>query len=482
MKTTQLNELKKELEKIIKLLEKVELPDDLKPIERKLASAQNLLHYIAIRTINVSGLQKKLKKIGASRLARSEDHMLHSLYLLHRLVCGLLHEPDHLKRQKRITIARAEKKLNKNTKRLLGRKSRIKRVRLMVTMPSEAANNYLMVENFVIQGMNSARINCAHDSETEWIAMVKHIRKAALKHNRNVTIAMDLSGPKIRTVLGSEDQTYIKLNQGDTIEIIDDSLPILNIEKQIRCSFPDIISKVKPGEHIYFDDGKIEGTITAVEAKKISVNITRCKINGEKLKTDKGINLPESNLEIAGLTPKDKIDFAVIAKYADIVNFSFVNTTADLKELFELMAYHNSNNLGVILKIETKQAYNNLKDILLDTKTKTNAFGVMIARGDLAIEVGWQNIGRVQNEILRMCTAAHTPVIWATQVLENLAKKGIPSRSEMSDINNAFKAECIMLNKGPYILEVIQFLNEVLRNEELFQNKNEAMLPELKRL
>ncbi|WP_179319947.1 pyruvate kinase [Winogradskyella helgolandensis] len=372
--------------------------------------------------------------------------------------------------------------MNKNTKRLLGRKSRVKRVRLMVTMPSEAANNYQMIEDFVVQGMNCARINCAHDTETEWISMVEHIRKAALKHNRFVTIAMDLSGPKIRTVLGSENLKYMTINEGDYIEIIDDSEPILNIEKQLRCSFPDIISKVKLGEHIYFDDGKIEGTITSVDAKKIGINIKRCKINGEKLKTDKGINLPESNLGIAGLTPKDKMDFAVIAKYADIVNFSFVNTTEDLEDLFQLMEFHNANNLGVILKIETKQAYNNLKDILLTTKTKTNAFGVMIARGDLAIEVGWQNIGRVQNEILRMCTAAHTPVIWATQVLENLAKKGIPSRSEMSDINNALKAECIMLNKGPYILEVIQFLNEVLRNEESFQNKNEAMLPELKRL
>ncbi|WP_179319946.1 hypothetical protein [Winogradskyella helgolandensis] len=111
MKTKQLNELKKELETIITLLEQVVLPSDLKPIERKRASAQNLLHYIAIRKIDVSGLQKQLKKIGASRLARSEDHMLQSLYLLHRLVCGLLNVPDHLKKQKRITIARAEKKI-----------------------------------------------------------------------------------------------------------------------------------------------------------------------------------------------------------------------------------------------------------------------------------------------------------------------------------------------------------------------------------
>lgn len=330
--------------------------------------------------------------------------------------------------------------------------------------------------------MNCARINCAHDTKKEWIAMTKHIRKAASKHKHLVKIAMDLGGPKIRTSITSEDCIFILLNKGDTIEIIDDSLPFSKDVKQLKCTFPEIISKVKPGEPIYFDDGKIEGSITYVEDKKIGVNITRCKLEGSKLKSDKGINLPESNLGIAGLTQKDKEDFATIAKISDIINFSFVNTTDDLDDLFQLMETHKANHLGVILKIETKSAYNNLKDILMATTTKENAFGVMIARGDLAIEVGWLNSGRVQNEILRMCTSAHTPIIWATQVLENLAKNGIPSRSEISDINNALKAECIMLNKGPYMLEVMEFLNEVLHNEELFQHKNEAMLPKLKRL
>ncbi|TXE07823.1 hypothetical protein ES711_10350 [Gelidibacter salicanalis] len=474
--------LKQELESVIEQLQNVSVPKDVKPIKRKTSSADNLLHYASIRELDLSELQKKLKKIGVSRLARSEDHIMHSLHLIHQLVCALLKEPNDINKQKYITIARAEKKLIKNTKLLLGRKTKKKRVRLMVTIPSEAATNYQLIEDLVVQGMNCARINCAHDTEKEWVAMANHIRKAASKHQRLVKIAMDLGGPKIRTLLTSEDVDFMLLNKGDTIEIIDDSLPHTKEIKQIRCTFPEIISKVKPGEPIYFDDGKIEGTITYVEDKKIGINITRCKLEGSKLKTDKGINLPETNLGIAGLTPKDKEDFATIAKIADIVNFSFVNTTDDLDDLFQLMETHKANTISIILKIETKKAYNNLKDILLATMTKENAFGVMIARGDLAIEVGWLNSGRVQNEILRMCTAAHTPIIWATQVLENLAKNGIPSRSEISDINNALKAECIMLNKGPYMLEVMQFLNEVLQNEELFQIKNEAMLPKLKRL
>ena len=105
--------------------------------------------------------------------------------------------------------------------------------------------------------------------------------------------------------------------------------------------------------------------------------------------------------------------------------------------------------------------------------------GVMIARGDLAVEVGWANIGHVQNEMIRICAAAHIPVVWATQVLENLAKKGIPSRSEVTDISQALKADCVMLNKGPYIVETLQFLNQILMKDEAFQHKADAMLPKL---
>jgi len=482
MKAKKLSILKSELELVIQQLEEVSIPTDLEPVKSKILSAQNLLHYISLRTLDISKMQVRLKKIGVSRLARSEKHILHSLYLIYHITCSMLDLPNERKKQKRITIVGAEKKLIKNTKLLLGRKSKTKRVRLMLTIPSEGATNYKMIEDFVLQGMNCARINCAHDTPQDWIAMITNIRKAAAKHNHLVKIAMDLAGPKIRTALTSEKNKKIKLHQGDTLELIDNQAPVNENTKQIRCSYPGIISIVEEGDPIYFDDGKIEGIIKNIKPGKIIIEILRCKQNGASLKADKGINLPESNLKIAGLTQKDKDDFSTIAQYADIVNFSFINTTKDLEDLFQLIEKHKAHHLGIILKIETKQAYNNLKDILIATTAKDHAFGVMIARGDLAIEVGWQHIGRVQDEIVRMSTAAHTPIVWATQVLENLAKKGMPLRSEISDIHNALKTECIMLNKGPYMLDVLHFLNNVLQDEEFFQHKNEAMLPKLKRL
>ncbi len=591
MKSKTLKFLKSELEKVINRLQENSLKDEQEIVKSKKLSALNLNHYYHMRQLDLSFLQLKLKKLGLSRLARSESHVMHSLLLAYKIVCALLPEPEDLQPNKQITISKADKKLAKNTKLLLGRKPQHKRLRIMVTIPSEAANDYNLVDELVAEGMNCARINCAHDAPKDWIKMIGHIRKAAEKQKKSVLISMDLGGPKIRTaafpaaetihllepikddhgimtqplelflvknrthirnehhalisdvlfnnlkiadtlelkdipgnkrtltvvtiekefittcctesvylIKGLElkhtsDKTlkskilevkqipsYQLLKKDDFLEIIDEHLSYEGHKKQIMCSFPELIQYVKKGERIYFDDGKIEGVVHKVEAHKINIKITNCKPEGSKLREDKGINVPDSDLNISGLTEKDREDFKTVAKYADVVNFSFVNTPKDLDDLFGLMDEHKAQHLGVILKIETKAAYNNLKELLLKTMTRDNAFGVMIARGDLAIEVGWPNIGQVQTEILRMCTAAHTPIIWATQVLETMAKKGIPSRSEMTDIQNALKAECIMLNKGPFMPEVLKILKTVLEQAEAFQHKNEAMLPSLDKL
>ena len=166
------------------------------------------------------------------------------------------------------------------------------------------------------------------------------------------------------------------------------------------------------------------------------------------MKAEKGINFPTTDVNISGLTEKDKEDMKFVAEHADIVNYSFVNTAQDVEELLALLEELGAlGKLSIILKIETQKAYDNLADILL-AAMKTKYVGVMIARGDLAVETGWDNIGMVQKEIIALCNAAHIPVVWATQVLENLAKKGLPSRSEITDATSSLKAECVMLNKG----------------------------------
>jgi pyruvate kinase len=252
---------------------------------------------------------------------------------------------------------------------------------------------------------------------------------------------------------------------------------MLKHEAFVACTSTEIFQDVKQGERIVFDDGKIEGLVSDLDESGLWVKITQAKQSGSYLRAYKGINLPDTNLQIKGLTAKDRKDLKFIVENADVVNVSFINSKEDVKELLSALAELGAvNKLGIILKIETKNAFNNLKDILLEGM-KVYPLGVMIARGDLAIESGWENMARIQREILSLANAAHVPDIWATQVLETLAKKGIPSRSEISDVATALDAECVMLNKGPYILEAVHLLDQILRGLDKYQHRNKTLTP-----
>lgn len=279
----------------------------------------------------------------------------------------------------------------------------------------------------------------------------------------------------------------ILLRTGDTLRLHRETLPgepavfdengAVKNPAHISCTLPEIFDDVKAGEPIMFDDGKIEAVIESATRDEIIARVLHAKESGSKLRSDKGINLPESNLSVSGLTAKDRKDMEFVAKNADAVNFSFVNTSEDVQGLIDLLEEYNST-IGIILKIETRKGFNNLPKILL-TAMQTYPVGVMIARGDLAIETGWKNIATIQEEILRICEAAHVPDIWATQVLENLAKKGTPSRAEITDAAASQRAECVMLNKGLHIKKAIKLLDRILRQMQGYQNKKENVLSTL---
>ncbi|KAA3638535.1 MAG: hypothetical protein DWQ02_05030 [Bacteroidetes bacterium] len=240
----------------------------------------------------------------------------------------------------------------------------------------------------------------------------------------------------------------------------------------ISCTLPEIFNDVKVGEPIYFDDGKMEGVIRNVGEEELLIEITHTKNKGGKLRADKGINLPESDLKISGLTEKDKADLPYVAANTDAINFSFVNTAQDVKDL-QVELEKLEEQPGIILKIETRKGYRNLPEILLQAM-QTFPIGVMIARGDLAIETGWKNFAGIQEEILRICEAAHVPDVWATQVLETLAKKGVPTRAEITDAAMAQRAQCVMLNKGPYIESAVKMLDKILRRAQTCKRKKNA--------
>ena len=286
----------------------------------------------------------------------------------------------------------------------------------------------------------------------------------------------------------------IILHTGDTIYIHTASVPgqpalydeegALLSEAHISCTAPEVFTQIEVGEPVLFDDGKIRGVIKEISAEGMRVEVVYAKEGGGKLRADKGMNFPESNLKIHGLTEKDRQDLIFVTEYADVINMSFVNTAQDVRDLISEVRQLIANNKkktypGIILKIETQKGYNNLTDILLEAM-QIYPIGVMIARGDLAVEAGWENIGRVQEEILSICQAAHITDIWATQVLENLAKKGIPSRAEITDAAMAQRADCVMLNKGPYIVKAIQLLDAILKDMEPYRDKNAPLHPSLK--
>jgi len=283
--------------------------------------------------------------------------------------------------------------------------------------------------------------------------------------------------------------SYLLINNGERFIIHSGDAPGENAKydkkgrlkspAHISCAYPEIFRYVKPGEPIFFDDGQLEGIIREVTPDQIEVEAVNVREGGFKLRSDRGLNLPDTALKISGLTPKDKEDLRFIVENADAVNMSFINNKEDVQALVdEIKKLGAENKIGMILKIETKSGFHNLVEILL-TAMQLYPVGVMIARGDLAVECGWENIGRIQDEILWLCQAAHIPTIWATQVLENLSKKGIPSRAEITDAVMSQRADCVMLNKGPFIVEAINMLHRILLNTQNYQSKKSPMLPAL---
>jgi pyruvate kinase len=202
---------------------------------------------------------------------------------------------------------------------------------------------------------------------------------------------------------------------------------------------------------------------------------------GERLKPEKGINLPGVDLAIPPLTGKDLEDLDFVAAHADCVGYSFVQRPRDVVQLHEELARRRPRRpmLPLVLKVETALAVRNLPRLIV-AAGGSGPVAVMIARGDLAVDIGLSRLSEVQEEILWICEAAHVPVIWATQVLESLVKDGAPSRGETTDAAMGQRAECVMLNKGPHQVDGIAFLDEVLRRMGRHQHKKSPRLGPLK--
>jgi len=242
----------------------------------------------------------------------------------------------------------------------------------------------------------------------------------------------------------------------------------------IGCTLDAAFTSLRAGERVLFDDGHIESVVEAVEPTHALVRVTYAAGGLARLGAEKGVNLPETALDVPSLGPDDERALAFAVAHADVVGASFVRSATDVRALHRRLAELGAPRLGILLKIETREGFSQLPDILFAALERAPV-GVMIARGDLAIETGYERLAELQEEILWLSEAAHLPVVWATQVLDLQTRTGRPSRAEVTDAAMSVRAECVMLNKGPFIAESVALLDDILRRMEQHQYKKRSL-------
>ena len=548
--------------------------------------ARNLVHYLAFRKSYTHGLRKNLRRLGLSSLAHAERNVLGSIeavqLAIDRLVGGGKADPETLA----AALQASNPTADDHRQAILGPSPEGRDVSIMVTLPSEAADNRTLVDEMLAAGMNLARVNCAHDEPDSWERMIRNVRQAAKDAGTECRVVMDLSGPKLRTgelkpgprvihirpkrdpmgrviaprrirlipddvlqrgskeavvpvpracfeyahegdeirfrdtrgkkrrlavitkdekglVLESWQGAYIAtgmkfrllradvgekleyefgelpaveqpllLHIGDTLVIhrdnsagepaIEDADGVITKPAHIACQQPEVFEFLSPGETISLNDGKISGIIKEVSEEQLDIEVTKAKPSGSRLRGHRGINFPSSDIRLPGLTETDKANLVFIAEHADAVSLSFVRKPKDVELLLDELDNLSADKLGLVIKVETKKGFKSLPKVMLAAMRRYSV-AVMIARGDLAVECGWERLAELQEEILWVCEAARMPVMWATQVLEQEAKKGLPSRAEITDAAQSQRADCVMLNKGPHILAAIRTLDRILR-------------------
>ncbi|MBW4670046.1 MAG: hypothetical protein KME60_22200 [Cyanomargarita calcarea GSE-NOS-MK-12-04C] len=449
-------------------------------------SSQNLSYYLALRRHDLRLLQAALMPWGLSSLGRIEARVLPNLDAAIATLAAICRActdslPNHPSLE---SFFEGDRLLKEHTEDLLGKTLNHRRVRIMVTLPTLAASNYEFVRDLIQRGTNCVRINCAHDTSVEWSAMIANVRMAEVETGNCCKVLMDLGGPKPRIgVARYAPNANQRIFRGECLLLTRD-LPTMDESNcfQANCTIPEILDQLEVGANVWIDDGHIGARVESITEEGVLLRITHAGFKGEKIGADKGLNFPDTTLRFSPLTEKDRQDLDFVATHADIVGYSFVQEPADIELLQrELQARlpANASIPGIIAKIETPLAVRNLPELIVQAAGR-QPFGIMIARGDLAVEIGYQRLAEIQEEILWLCEAAHVPVIWATQVMENLVKNGIPSRAEITDAAMAERAECVMLNKGPYVAEAVTILDDVLTRMQAHQVKKTPQLRALR--
>jgi pyruvate kinase len=495
-----LHKLEKELENIYDTLVRYEatadkIADSVHPQYR--SSAKNLYRYLLLRSVDIRKLQSNLSEIGISSLGSGAGYVYENIsnaLKLVKLVNGKTWERNS--DLEALGFTGSKNLLMYHANDLFASEQGERDTEIMVTMPDEASTDKKLIKKLYAAGMGIARLNLSHGNEALWKKILDNIKTVSKESHRPIHIYMDLPGPKIRigniylrsdTGKNLETAPFVKISKGDKLLLIKDSSPLISGKSKntftpqetilVEVSLPQIIDDLKVGQAVFFDDGTIEAKVLSLSGETASLVVK--KSHKKKLRPGKGINLPATHLNLPSLTPEDIQLLPFISAHADLVGYSFVRNAMDVDILYGELEQLGDKDTGVVFKIENRTAFENLPSILF-AAMKRPRIGVMIARGDLAVEIGFERISEVQNQILWLCEAAQIPVIWATQVLDTMAKKGMATRAEISDATISAQAECVMLNKGPFIVEATKTLKNVLVRMEAHSQKSKNTLRALK--
>jgi pyruvate kinase len=450
------------------------------------ACAANLAAYLAFRQRDLRPVQSALAALGVSSLGRSEAHVVATLDAVIATLAAISggRRRALLPRPSMNSFTSGVRALDSRADGLLGR-SRGRPVRIMVTLPASASTDRTWVRKLIEAGTDCVRINCAHDTPETWARMIRNVRTAARAAGRTCSVVMDLCGPRARIESVLPDGDGVRVKRLDRI-LLTRRRPDRKsaFRFQAQCLIREIFEVLKPGAHMWINEGRIGAVVEKNTKAGLVLRVTDAREKGEKLRAEMALNFPDADLHISPLTERDLENLDFVVQHADIVGYSFVQTAEDISLLLSELdvrraRFKRQDKLGLIAKIETAKAVRNLPEMIVRAAAR-GPFGVMIARGDLAIEVGYLRIAELQEEILWLCEAAHVPVIWATQVLESLAKKGMPTRAELTDAAMSERAECVMLNKGPFIIEAVGVLDELLRQTAAHHSKKTSKLRALR--
>jgi pyruvate kinase len=242
----------------------------------------------------------------------------------------------------------------------------------------------------------------------------------------------------------------------------------------IACPEAELLAGVRPGERVILDDGRVDAIVESRGAEGLRCRVLRALKSPTRVRSGKGLAFPDSRLAPGALGPQDEVALRFALAHADGVEVSFVNSRRDVALVARRLRASGRAGFGMVLKLETREAMRNLPDILFEA-LRYDAVGIMIARGDLAVELSFERLAEMQEELLWFGEACHLPVIWATQVLDTLAHTGVPTRSEITDAAMAMRAECVMLNKGAHVGAAVRTLSDIIGKMEAHQYKKRSL-------